>query len=702
MTSSSRRGSNRETWTTALEDFTPSASPSPSSSETEDEEYGEIGASRRVTGSTGTSTDGSSGNMSRGLLSARAIAHGSASSDKDTRTADEPYAYGIPPSRRSSLLQQDAEPAAERSSFADRASGGGQRYGLDSPRPNRPSSRRQSSASSLLDDEAARTQRRVDREAKLRQMEEAVRIASGEAKSLMYGDGGLTTDESGASSQNTTSNPPAAESNAALLARGTREHLEEVKLTGGGNTNHGTKSSHGVQGSVSDRLKHLLPAYWNPNEDNHGDDQTKVAFPGSSLSTRSLTTPGRNLHDLANTSSSTSSSRIIGGGDGSSPGSQRQIKLANSGITLDFYDDYYHGSDDGISGGNKRGGASSLLSTLRDRATTVTDTVIGGRSSSHNNNGRRRLVMYVAAMAIVVGLAFHATGGSGGTAPTSSSSSNSAGSSSSSSLDSTLSSSTTSTFGVATTSSSASSGNGHQHSTHGDNSHSISTPNSPEAASIVIDEPDAPLHTPSSPTSISAEIVVEPGASSRFNAMKRRLIEEGITTVGNVHPDNSLTFGGGAISLQLHTYPSMQRRALQWLADEDNRRLAVNHPYLNQRFALACLWFSTFDYSRKKDTYGSPANAADLLHVDDEDNDASQPNWISTSNWMTPQPICSWHGVVCDRKGDVDGLVVTLALSDNGIRGYVPAELKRGLGEDVEVDMSGNHVSILKDTEGWQ
>ena len=144
----------------------------------------------------------------------------------------------------------------------------------------------------------------------------------------------------------------------------------------------------------------------------------------------------------------------------------------------------------------------------------------------------------------------------------------------------------------------------------------------------------------------------------------------------------------------------MQRRALQWLADEDNRRLAVNHPYLNQRFALACLWFSTFDYSRKKDAYGNPTNAPDL--VDDEDNDARKPNWISTSNWMTPQPICSWHGVTCDKKGDVDGLVVTLALSDNGIRGYVPGELKRGLGEDVEVDMSGNDVSILKDRDGWQ
>ena len=157
--------------------------------------------------------------------------------------------------------------------------------------------------------------------------------------------------------------------------------------------------------------------------------------------------------------------------------------------------------------------------------------------------------------------------------------------------------------------------------------------------------------------------------------------------------------------MRLHTYPSMQRRALQWLADEDNRRMSVNHPYLNQRFALACLWFSTFDYSRKKDAYGRPMNAADVLDVDEEDEDdeeASEPNWISTTNWMTAQPICSWHGVICDKKGDVDGLVVEVRLSENGIRGYVPAELKRGLGEDVGVDMSGNHVSNLKDTDGWQ
>lgn len=104
-------------------------------------------------------------------------------------------------------------------------------------------------------------------------------------------------------------------------------------------------------------------------------------------------------------------------------------------------------------------------------------------------------------------------------------------------------------------------------------------------------------------------------------------------------------------------------------------------------------------YSRKKDAYGRPTSAANLL--DDEVNDAGQPNWISTANWMTAQPIYSWHGVTCDKEGDVDGLVVEVRLSDNGIRGYVPGELKRGLG-DAEVVMSGNHVSILKDAGGWQ
>ena len=248
MASSSRRGSGRETWTTALEDFTPSASPSPSSSENEDEEYGEIGASRR------TSTASSRG--SGGSSSAR-------SDDKDA-TAEEPYAYGIPPSRRSSLLQQDH---AEPSSSSEPASG--RPYGLESSSAGQQQQqqRRQSSSSSLLDDEAVRTQRKVEREAKLRRMEEAVRIASGEARSLMYGDGGLLTPNDALApnvhnAYNNAHHPHhAPESNAALLARGTREHLEEVKLTGGGNNGSGTKGkSHVQQGSVSDRLKHLLPA----------------------------------------------------------------------------------------------------------------------------------------------------------------------------------------------------------------------------------------------------------------------------------------------------------------------------------------------------------------------------------------------------------------------------------------------------------
>ena len=46
-------------------------------------------------------------------------------------------------------------------------------------------------------------------------------------------------------------------------------------------------------------------------------------------------------------------------------------------------------------------------------------------------------------------------------------------------------------------------------------------------------------------------------------------------------------------------------------------------------------------------------------------------NWKDNTNWLSENPLASWHGVGTDSKGRVDGLW----LQDNNLTGYLPSEL---------------------------
>ena len=161
--------------------------------------------------------------------------------------------------------------------------------------------------------------------------------------------------------------------------------------------------------------------------------------------------------------------------------------------------------------------------------------------------------------------------------------------------------------------------------------------------------------------------------SIRFNEIKLRLIEEGITHEKTLNPSNKME-----IADKFYLVP--QRRALEWLADEDKRQLPVNHPFLSERFALACFWYSTYDFTR--------------LH--NQEFDPTPTNWIRSNHWMSEEPICEWLGVTCHEGegNDKDGSVKLLEMSHNGIYGYITDEVKAGLKNGV-YDLLGNHINNL-------
>ena len=47
------------------------------------------------------------------------------------------------------------------------------------------------------------------------------------------------------------------------------------------------------------------------------------------------------------------------------------------------------------------------------------------------------------------------------------------------------------------------------------------------------------------------------------------------------------------------------------------------------------------------------------------------PNWTTSTNWLSGEPLDEWHGVTTD----ADGRVVELAMPDNALSGEIPAEL---------------------------
>jgi hypothetical protein len=94
-----------------------------------------------------------------------------------------------------------------------------------------------------------------------------------------------------------------------------------------------------------------------------------------------------------------------------------------------------------------------------------------------------------------------------------------------------------------------------------------------------------------------------------------------------------------------------QGKAFNWLYEQNANINSMDRTQALQRFALACLYFSS--------------NGISTLYT------PSPPSWKSETNWLTDLNECQWKGVQCTDRMKVDGI----ALESNHLTGKIPAEL---------------------------
>jgi len=95
-----------------------------------------------------------------------------------------------------------------------------------------------------------------------------------------------------------------------------------------------------------------------------------------------------------------------------------------------------------------------------------------------------------------------------------------------------------------------------------------------------------------------------------------------------------------------------QEKAEQWLSGSvypDARRV--------QRYALACLYYSTFGVSTP--------------FTDGKYGKGRVPGWLYSYGWLSSNNECTWYGISCN----ADGFVATIELPKNRLTGGLPSEL---------------------------
>ena len=175
----------------------------------------------------------------------------------------------------------------------------------------------------------------------------------------------------------------------------------------------------------------------------------------------------------------------------------------------------------------------------------------------------------------------------------------------------------------------------------------------------------------------------------------------------------------------LTTKGSPQAQALEWITKEDKAQLDVNDPFIFQRYALAVFFYSTHGehiYQQtiinvtqhntippNSDTIDTPPlqgatqpNNKDTATVEDilptkvgetteiGDDLAAQPNWMKEDAWLSDKGYCSWYGIECHHRSgtsvyntryDANAGIILVNMTENNVRGHVPAELFRALGD---------------------
>ena len=115
--------------------------------------------------------------------------------------------------------------------------------------------------------------------------------------------------------------------------------------------------------------------------------------------------------------------------------------------------------------------------------------------------------------------------------------------------------------------------------------------------------------------------------------------------------------------------PALQQKAEELRAQADAACLALRGPLETElgRSLSFC------------NAEGPDSTSAEPAHTAETDREAliafynatDGPNWTNNDNWLSDAPLGEWYGVVTYP----DGRVATLELSENGLRGEIPAEL---------------------------
>ena len=645
-------------------------------------------------------------------------------SEREGTTAPSPAR-----SRRSLFAQDDAAGAGhDLSSIGGRGGGGG---GLSRSSSGRGGGGGAASApggggsaggapaspsQSALDAAQVSARRRTDREAKMRAMEEAVAEGRSSLRdvyaSSAYGGGstnsnnnnnhsdpanhGLTAmpnlddvrlREDGrygspnhldaAASPPFGSDSPNSRQMAGLLHKGGAATTAATTTRAGWSTASTASSTVGsgtMAPPLAERIKSMMPAYWGAplSEDRQPSFSSSSAgpptFPGSSLSARSLTTDGRNLHDIGtsvpnqpprNAFLSATTAASGGGGGGSNSQGSARFKLKHSNIEIDYFDPDTEAAQWSANGNRHgEGGTNWYSSTLGNGGgggwMRSVNTVVVAPVREVLPTNRKKCVLWVAALALV-GAVFGALAkveeGTGSPAA------------------------------GGATAVVGGSGSGGVADPHDQSPGASSTPPPPKVKP-----------TFANPNLTKDGRAVTTAGKDRMAAILSRILDSGVTADAGALPTRDQVeskdgpFRGAAPADDA----TPQLKALAWIALYDERQVSPDDEYLLERYALAVFWYATYEASAIADVADPPQPGTD-----------QQYNFLKHDGWMTHLGVCSWMGVQCHHLGvdksavryDADHTVTYLNLTRNSVRGTIPEELWTTFVDLRVLDLSHNFLA---------
>jgi len=135
-----------------------------------------------------------------------------------------------------------------------------------------------------------------------------------------------------------------------------------------------------------------------------------------------------------------------------------------------------------------------------------------------------------------------------------------------------------------------------------------------------------------------------------------------------------------------------QTKALFWMARSNALELSeitrdVQHAKMLERYALAVLYYALNGEVTDRiavSEWGDPEMRTQM------EDAFKYKGWFRKDNWMADVSVCEWYGITCD----VNGLVNSVSLTSNGLRGPLPTfELFRALRHSLKkVDLSQNSI----------